>query len=105
MAALTSAASSVRVNGTSPPSWSELRRRVEGISEKMLAQTLRTLEGDGFLLRDAQPTIPPRVDYSLSSRGRELVAVLLPLVGWNGPCRRESAAQSVRLLLSRALGR
>ena len=48
----------------------------------MLAQTLKTLEGDGFLHRDAQPVIPPRVDYSLSGRGRELVAVLLPLVTW-----------------------
>ncbi|WP_160666142.1 winged helix-turn-helix transcriptional regulator [Pseudarthrobacter sp. ATCC 49987] len=65
-----------------PQRWSELRRRAEGISEKMLAQTLRTLEGDGFLRRDAQPIIPPRVDYSLSGRGRELVAVLLPLVSW-----------------------
>lgn len=65
-----------------PQRWSDLRRRAEGISEKMLAQTLKTLEGDGFLHRDAQPVIPPRVDYSLSGRGRELVAVLLPLVTW-----------------------
>ena len=65
-----------------PQRWSELRRRAEGISEKMLAQTLKTLEGDGFLRRDAQPVIPPRVDYSLTDRGRELVAVLLPLVAW-----------------------
>ena len=65
-----------------PQRWSELRRRAEGISEKMLAQTLKTLEGDGFLHRDAQPVIPPRVDYSLSDRGRELVALLLPLVTW-----------------------
>lgn len=65
-----------------PQRWSELRRRAEGISEKMLAQTLKTLEGDGFLHREAQPVIPPRVDYSLSDRGRELVAVLLPLVTW-----------------------
>lgn len=65
-----------------PQRWSELRRRAEGISEKMLAQTLKTLEGDGFLHREARPVIPPRVDYSLSDRGRELVAVLLPLVTW-----------------------
>ncbi|WP_149203233.1 winged helix-turn-helix transcriptional regulator [Actinotalea subterranea] len=62
--------------------WGELRRVVEGISEKMLAQTLRTLERDGIVDRAAAPTIPPRVDYSLSERGRELVAHLLPLVGW-----------------------
>lgn len=65
-----------------PQRWSDLRRRAEGISEKMLAQTLKTLEGDGFLRRDAQPVIPPRVDYSLTDRGRGLVAVLLPLVTW-----------------------
>jgi DNA-binding HxlR family transcriptional regulator len=65
-----------------PQRWSELRRRAEGISEKMLAQTLRTLEADGFVHRDAQPVIPPRVDYSLTPRGSELVALLLPLFGW-----------------------
>lgn len=65
-----------------PQRWSELRRRAEGISEKMLAQTLKTLEGDGFIRRDAQPIIPPRVDYSLSDRGQELAALMLPLVAW-----------------------
>ncbi len=65
-----------------PQRWSELRRRAEGISEKMLAQTLRTLEADGIVHRDAQPVIPPRVDYSLTERGSELVALMLPLFGW-----------------------
>src|SRR5438309_1503082 len=60
----------------------ELRRRAQGISEKMLAQTLRTLERDGLVHREAQPVIPPRVDYSLTDRGRELAALLLPLVEW-----------------------
>ena len=62
--------------------WGQLRRVVEGISEKMLAQTLRILESDGFVLRVAQPTIPPRVDYSLTARGRELAGRLLPLMDW-----------------------
>lgn len=62
--------------------WGELRRTVQGISEKMLAQTLRTLERDGFVLRTAQPTVPPRVDYSLTTRGREVTEHLLPLMGW-----------------------
>ena len=48
----------------------------------MLAQTLRVLEADGFVLRVAQPTIPPRVDYSLTDRGRELAGHLQPLVEW-----------------------
>ena len=62
--------------------WGELRRRVEGISEKMLAQTLRVLEADGFVRRQAQPTIPPRVDYRLTDRGREITALLIPLMHW-----------------------
>jgi DNA-binding HxlR family transcriptional regulator len=62
--------------------WGELRRRAQGISEKMLAQTLRTLERDGFVRREAQPVIPPRVDYSLTERGRELASLLLPLMDW-----------------------
>lgn len=62
--------------------WGELRRIVEGISEKMLAQTLRTLEADGIVHREVTPSIPPRVDYSLTPRGSELVARLLPLMEW-----------------------
>ncbi|MGF9649363.1 helix-turn-helix domain-containing protein [Pseudarthrobacter oxydans] len=62
--------------------WSDLRRRTEGISEKMLAQTLKTLERDGLVTRRAQPVIPPRVDYSLTGRGYELSALLVPLVAW-----------------------
>jgi DNA-binding HxlR family transcriptional regulator len=62
--------------------WSDLRRRAEGVSEKMLAQTLKTLERDGLVKRTAQPVIPPRVDYSLTERGYELSALLLPLVAW-----------------------
>ena len=64
--------------------WGELRRVVEGVSEKMLAQTLRTLEADGLVHREAQPTIPPRVDYSLTARGHELADNLLPLARWVG---------------------
>ena len=62
--------------------WSELRRRAEGISEKMLVQTLKTLERDGLVLRKAQPVIPPHVDYSLTERGYELTTLLVPLVTW-----------------------
>jgi DNA-binding HxlR family transcriptional regulator len=62
--------------------WGELRRLVQGISEKMLASTLRTLESDGLVLRDVTPSIPPRVDYSLTPLGLELAAHLLPLMAW-----------------------
>lgn len=62
--------------------WGELLRSIEGISEKMLASTLRTLEHDGIVHRDAHPTVPPRVDYSLTESGRELAARLVPLMDW-----------------------
>ncbi len=62
--------------------FSELRRAIGRVSEKMLTQTLQTLERDGLVHRDAKPVIPPRVDYSLTERGAELVALLLPLFGW-----------------------
>ncbi len=51
--------------------FSELRRAVAGVSEKMLAQTLQTLERDGFVHREAHPVIPPRVDYSLTPLGEQ----------------------------------
>lgn len=62
--------------------WGELRRSIEGISEKMLASTLRTLQSDGFVHREAQATIPPRVDYELTDRGQELALRLTPLMDW-----------------------
>ncbi|MEA9983979.1 MULTISPECIES: winged helix-turn-helix transcriptional regulator [Subtercola] len=64
--------------------WGELRRSIGGISEKMLAQTLRVLEADGMVLRTVQATIPPRVDYQLTDRGRSLADRLIPLVEWVG---------------------
>ena len=67
-----------------PQRWSELRRRAEGISEKMLAQTLKTLEADGLVHRDQQPVMPPRVDYSLTPLGEELAEVMVPLLRWVG---------------------
>jgi len=64
------------------PRWSELRRRVQGVSEKMLAQTLRTLESDGLVARDARPVVPPHVEYSLTPLGTELAVLLTPLMDW-----------------------
>ena len=62
--------------------WGELRRAIEGISEKMLASSLRPLEADGFVHREAKATIPPRVDYELTELGHELARRLLPLMDW-----------------------
>ena len=57
-----------------------LRRRVDGISEKMLSQTLHALERDGLVLREAKPTIPPHVEYSLTEMGHDVAAKLLELI-------------------------
>ncbi|THV16193.1 helix-turn-helix transcriptional regulator [Nocardioides caeni] len=67
-----------------PQRWSDLRRRAQGVSEKMLAQTLKTLEADGLVLRDQKPVMPPHVDYRLTPLGEELAAVLVPLLRWVG---------------------
>ncbi|MEU2439931.1 winged helix-turn-helix transcriptional regulator [Streptomyces rubradiris] len=66
--------------------FSELRRAVGGsgrtVSEKMLTQTLQTLERDGLVHRDAKPVIPPRVDYSLTALGREAAEQVRALARW-----------------------
>ncbi|MFV0133428.1 winged helix-turn-helix transcriptional regulator [Streptomyces sp. HMX87] len=60
--------------------FNELRRRVDGVSEKMLSQTLQALERDGLVHREAQPTNPPRVDYELTALGREVAGRLIALI-------------------------
>lgn len=74
--------------------FSELRRTIGGVSEKMLAQTLQTLERDGFVHRDAKPVIPPRVDYSLTPLGAEAAEQVWALARWTE--RQVDAVQSAR---------
>ncbi len=62
--------------------FSQLKYRITGISEKMLSQTLRELESDGFVHREVFPEVPPRVEYSLTPLGREASVRLLELVHW-----------------------
>ncbi|MCP3140051.1 winged helix-turn-helix transcriptional regulator [Pyxidicoccus xibeiensis] len=62
--------------------FSELRRKVVGVSEKMLAQTLHALEEDGFVLREVHPVIPPHVDYTLTPLGQEVAGHVEVLVDW-----------------------
>ncbi len=62
--------------------FSELRQRVGGVSEKMLAQTLRTLESDGFVNRHAFAEVPPRVEYELTAMGREVAGHVSALGDW-----------------------
>ena len=51
--------------------FSELRQRIDGVSEKMLAQTLKVLEKDGFLIRTVYPVVPPKVEYQLTILGSQ----------------------------------
>ncbi|WP_329118747.1 winged helix-turn-helix transcriptional regulator [Streptomyces sp. NBC_01465] len=74
--------------------FSELRRHVGRVSEKMLAQTLQTLERDGFVHRDAKPVIPPRVDYSLTPLGEEAAEQVASLSKWTD--RRMEAVVAAR---------
>jgi len=62
--------------------FSELRRKVNGVSEKMLAQTLRWLQEDGFVDRRSFNTVPPHVEYSLTPLGREVAQRVESLADW-----------------------
>ena len=62
--------------------FSDLRRKVNGISEKMLAQTLQWLESDGFVERISYPVVPPHVEYTLTQSGTEIAKKVEALADW-----------------------
>jgi len=62
--------------------FSDLRRRVDGVSEKMLAQTLQWLAADGFVIRTAYDEVPPHVDYRLTPLGEEVARQVTSLADW-----------------------
>ncbi|WP_176696054.1 winged helix-turn-helix transcriptional regulator [Phenylobacterium immobile] len=64
--------------------FNELKRRIGGVSQRMLTLTLRGLERDGLVRRTVYPTIPPRVDYDLTPLGRTLVIPLRGIADWAG---------------------
>ncbi|MCT2593162.1 helix-turn-helix transcriptional regulator [Streptomyces sp. N2-109] len=64
-----------------PARFNALRRRVDGVSEKMLSQTLQSLERDGFVQRTVHAVMPPRVEYQLTDLGTTTAAKLLDLIG------------------------
>ncbi|MGB3237106.1 MAG: helix-turn-helix domain-containing protein [Geitlerinemataceae cyanobacterium] len=66
----------------SPKRYSQLQHKIEGISQKMLTQTLRNLERNGIVDRDVFPEVPPRVEYSLTPLGETLVEPLMSLADW-----------------------
>ncbi len=62
--------------------FSQLKREIDGISQKMLTQTLRSLEADGLLKRYVYPTVPVTVEYELTELGQDLNRVLTPVFKW-----------------------
>lgn len=62
--------------------FSELKAKIEGISEKMLSQTLKTLEQDGFILRTVYPIVPPKVEYQLTILGSQAATKVNELISW-----------------------
>ncbi|MHA4815579.1 winged helix-turn-helix transcriptional regulator [Streptomyces aculeolatus] len=87
--------------GGRPHRYNELHRAVEGISQRMLTRTLRTLESDGLVRRQVHPTVPPSVEYSLTPLGRSLLEPVSALADWavrhgeeiNGARARHAAAR------------
>ena len=69
--------------------FSELKRGVEGISQRMLTLTLRGLERDGLVSRSVFPTVPPRVDYALTPLGRTLLKTVTEMADWASTSREE----------------
>lgn len=68
--------------GDGPRRFSELKRSIDGISQRMLTLTLRGLERDGLVTRTVFPTVPPRVDYALTDLGRTLLEPVTALGAW-----------------------
>jgi DNA-binding HxlR family transcriptional regulator len=68
--------------GRGPVRFNEIRRSIEGISQRMLTLTLRGLERDGLVTRTVHPTIPPRVDYELTELGQSLRVPLVAVAEW-----------------------
>jgi DNA-binding HxlR family transcriptional regulator len=86
-----------------PQRFSELRRAIEGISQRMLTLTVRGLERDGLVTRTIYPTIPPRVDYELTRLGETLLEPVAALADWAEENRTE--IQAARAKFDRATDR
>src|SRR4029077_9940839 len=76
--------------------YSALQREIGGISQKMLTQTLRSLERDGLVQRSVYPVVPPRVEYSLTRLGRTLIEPLHALCRWSEKHLSELQANRAR---------
>ncbi|WP_404333311.1 winged helix-turn-helix transcriptional regulator [Sphingomonas sp. MMS12-HWE2-04] len=86
----------LRLLGEAPMRFSLLKRRIAGISQKMLSQTLRSLERDGLLTRHAEATVPITVTYSITPLGHELLAALRAMIDW-AETRMPAVAQAQQI--------
>ena len=82
----------IRILGGGPKRFNELKRSIEGISQRMLPLTVRGLERDGLITRTLFPTIPPRVEYDLTRLGRTLLVPVSALAKWADANREEIQA-------------
>jgi len=82
----------VELLGEGTRRFTELKRDIDGISQRMLTRTLRHLERDGLVTRTVHPVVPPRVDYELTPLGASLLDAIAPLVGWTRTHRHEVIA-------------
>jgi DNA-binding HxlR family transcriptional regulator len=86
----------IELLGRGPQRFSDLRRSIEGISQRMLTLTLRGLERDGLVTRTVFATIPPSVEYALSPLGRTLLEPVCALAAWAQRSREEIQAARER---------
>jgi DNA-binding HxlR family transcriptional regulator len=77
------------VLGEGPQRFGQIRRLLDGVSEKVLSENLRQLEASGVVHREVFPEVPPRVEYSLTPLGDELNVALRPLEAWGDKNRDE----------------
>jgi DNA-binding HxlR family transcriptional regulator len=95
----------VALLGDGTKRFSELRRAIEGISQRMLTLTLKGLERDGLVTRTMYPTIPPRVEYGLTKLGRSLLIPITALGDWAAQNRERIQAARERYDTQNSNGR
>lgn len=83
------------VLGEGPQRFGQIRRMLDGVSEKVLTENLRQLESSGVVHREIYPEIPPRVEYSLTPLGDTLRVALAPLEQWGDQHRTELSAKTL----------
>ena len=86
----------VKILGRGPMRFNELKRTIDGISQRMLTLTLRALERDGLVTRTVFPSVPPRVDYELTALGRSLLVPVSALAAWAIDHRAAIAAAQIK---------